>query len=228
MQPYFFPYIGYFQLMRAVEKFVIYDNIQFTKKGWINRNKILLNGRASYITLPLKKDSDYLDIYDRYLAENFQIERKKILRKIESAYRKAPFYENVLPIIKKSLAYENNNLFCFINNSISLVKKYLSIETSIVKSSSINIDHSLKGQDRVLAICKELQASEYINLPGGTSLYSKKRFSDSDIKLKFIYPLSISYQQNALEFIPSLSILDVLMWNPVNKVVEFLDFYDID
>jgi hypothetical protein len=214
--------------MRAAEKFVIYDNIQFTKKGWINRNRILLNGKSSYITLPLKKDSDYLDIYDRYLADNFQIERKKILRKIESAYSKAPFYENILPMINESLAYENTNLFCFINNSISLVKKYLLIETPIVKSSSVNIDPTSKGQDRVLAICKELGASEYINLPGGASLYSKKSFTDSDIKLKFIYPSSISYQQNALEFIPSLSILDVLMWNPVKKAIDFLEFYDID
>ena len=88
MQPYLFPYIGYFQLMNAVDEFVIYDNIEFTKKGWINRNRILVNGRDSFITVPLKKDSDYLDVRDRYLADSWPSERVTILYRIKQSYRR--------------------------------------------------------------------------------------------------------------------------------------------
>src|SRR4030042_5533275 len=93
MQPYFLPYIGYFQLMNAVDEFVIYDNIEFSKKGWINRNRILVNGKDSYITIPLKKDSDYLDVRDRYLAETWSSEKIKMLKRIIGSYRKAPRFD---------------------------------------------------------------------------------------------------------------------------------------
>ena len=79
MQPYFFPYIGYFQLIKSVDEFVIYDNIQYTKKGWINRNRILVNGTDYLISLPLKKDSDYLNVVDRQLAESWEKDRTKLL-----------------------------------------------------------------------------------------------------------------------------------------------------
>ncbi len=93
MQPYFLPYIGYFQLINAVDKFVIYDNIEFTKKGWINRNRILVNGKDEFISLPITKASDFLHANQRYLASNFENEKNKILRKIKESYRKAPYFK---------------------------------------------------------------------------------------------------------------------------------------
>ncbi len=78
MQPYFFPYIGYFQLINTVDEFVVYDNIEFTKKGWINRNRILVNGKDEYITLPIKKDSDFLHVKDRFLAETWSKDSAKM------------------------------------------------------------------------------------------------------------------------------------------------------
>ena len=105
MQPYFFPYIGYFQLMNAVDEFVVYDNIEFTKKGWINRNRILVNGKDFYITLPIKHDSDYLYIIDRLLADTWPIERKKMLNRIIESYRKAPNFNVVFSVIEKVLLF---------------------------------------------------------------------------------------------------------------------------
>ena len=129
MQPYFLPYIGYFQLLNAVDEFVIYDDVEFSKKGWINRNRILVNGKASYITLPLKKDSDYLDVKDRFLADIWQVEREKLLNKLREAYRKAPFFKTAYSLVEDSISFKENNLFKFILNSLNHVKDYLEIKT---------------------------------------------------------------------------------------------------
>ena len=175
MQPYFIPYIGYWQLMAAVDEYVIYDNIQYTKKGWINRNRILQNGSDTYITLPLKKDSDYLDVVDRYISDTF--DRKKLLNQIFSNYKKAPFFEETYELITDVVNYEENNLFRFIYNSIIMIKKHLDINTELIISSTLPVDHSLKGQDKVIDICKKLHATEYYNAIGGMELYSKEKFN---------------------------------------------------
>src|SRR6188768_4511537 len=107
MQPYLFPYIGYFQLMAAVDEFVVYDNIEFTKKGWINRNRILVNGKDTFITLPLKKGSDYLNVNDRYLADSWLTDRTKLMNKVTEAYRKAPQFNLAYPVIKKCIFFED-------------------------------------------------------------------------------------------------------------------------
>ena len=127
MQPYFFPYIGYFQLINAVDEFIVHDNIQYTKKGWINRNRILSNGKDEYITLPLKNDSDYLNIIDRKLADSWPSDRNKILNKIRESYKKAPFYSDAIPLVEECFLYNDNNLFNFIYHSIRQVCNYLNI-----------------------------------------------------------------------------------------------------
>src|SRR5690606_16494989 len=148
MQPYFFPYVGYFQLINAVDKFVIYDNIQFTKKGWINRNRILNNGRDSLFSLPLKKGSDYLNINERRLSDQFDIfEKDKLLRRIKEVYKKAPYYDDTINLIERVFNYQEKNLFKFIYFSIKEVVKHLEITTELLVSSDINIDHNLKSQE---------------------------------------------------------------------------------
>ena len=107
MQPYFFPYIGYWQLMNAVDQFVLYDNIQYTKKGWITRNRFLRDGNAIYFSLPIKKDSDYLNICDRYLTDGFEKEASKILRQIKSAYKRAPHFIDAFDLFEDCLIYKN-------------------------------------------------------------------------------------------------------------------------
>jgi len=227
MQPYIFPYIGYFQLMNAVDEFVVYDNIEFTKKGWINRNRILANGTDSFITIPLKKDSDYLTVKERYLADTWLVERKKILNKINESYKKAPFFNNVYPIVEQCLLFNDINLFRFILNSIEVIKRYLNISTSLTISSSLNIDHNLKAEKKVIEICKIREADTYINAIGGTGLYHKDDFKQQGIKLCFLKTGNINYRQFSNDFIPHLSIIDVMMFNSIDEIKLMLNNYEL-
>lgn len=217
MQPYFFPYIGYFQLIKAVDVFVVYDNIKYTKKGWINRNRILQNGKDMMFSLPLKSDSDYLDVCERELAADFN--RDKMLNQINGAYRRAPYFEQTFPLVERVVRYEDKNLFRFLHNSIIATCKYLVIDTEIRVSSEIAIDHSLKNQDKVLALCEAFGASTYVNAIGGMELYSKETFLDKGIELKFIKSKPFEYTQFGNDFVAWLSIIDVMMFNPKEKII---------
>jgi hypothetical protein len=211
MQPYFLPYIGYFQLIAAADNFIIYDNIEYTKKGWINRNRMLQNNKDIVFSLPLKKDSDYLHIKERELSDSFN--KMKLLNQIRGAYGKAPYFNEVMPLFEAIINYDKNNLFDYIYNSVVLICEYLCINTSIIKSSSVEIDHSLKGEIKVLAFCNKTEAKTYINSIGGLGLYSKQNFVDNRINLKFLQSKPFTYRQFSGEFCPWLSILDVMMFN---------------
>jgi len=225
MQPYFLPYIGYFQLMNAVDQFVVYDNIKFTKRGWFHRNRILVNGTDKMFSIPLKKDSDYLDVAQRELADSFDKESQKIIRTIEASYRKAPYYKEVMPLVEKCFQRSSGNLFRFIHTSLTLLTQFLEIDTDIIISSSIDIDHTLKSQDKVLAICKSLDADTYINAIGGQDLYTAESFRNKGIELRFIKTKPVKYDQFDNEFVPSLSIIDVMMFNSKEKITEYLNHY---
>ena len=225
MQPYFMPYIGYWQLINSVDIFIIYDNIEYTKRGWIRRNRILVSGKDKLFTLPIKKDSDYLSINERYLSSDFEKERNKILNLIHAAYQKAPFFEDVFPVIKDSFFYESSNLFEFIYNSIMKVSRYIGLNTNIVISSSIDMDHNLKCEKRVIEICRRMEGDIYINPIGGVELYNKEDFFKQNIKLKFLKSNDIVYNQYDNEFIPNLSIIDVMMFNSKDEIREMLQEY---
>ena len=227
MQPYFFPYIGYFQLMNAVDVFVVYDDIKYTKKGWINRNRILVNGKDLLFTLPLKKDSDYLDIYQRKISNDFHTESKKILNRIEAAYRKAPYFKEVFSIVTGCILYKEENLFNFIYYSIEKVKTYLDIKTKLIISSEIGIRERLKGEARVISICKQLKTMHYINAIGGVKLYNKDTFLKENIKLNFIKSDEIEYKQFDNIFVPWLSIIDVMMFNSREEIAKMLNSYTL-
>lgn len=225
MQPYFLPYIGYFQLINAVDKFVLYDNIEYTKKGWINRNRILVNGKDEYISIPLKKDSDYLHVNQRFLSDNSLEVMKKNLNKIGEVYRKAPNYTQTMEMLNDVFLDEEKNLFEFIKNSILKTLSFLDIQTPIVISSTIPHQQNLKSEDKVLAICKHQQAQTYINPIGGASLYSHATFKQNQILLQFIKSNPIQYPQFNNEFVPWLSIIDVMMFNSKDKIIEYLSNY---
>jgi len=227
MQPYFLPYIGYFQLMNAVDEMVIYDNVEYTKSGWINRNRILLNGKDVFITIPLKNDSDYLKIKERYLADNWNKEKTKLLNKITEAYRVAPFFKYVIEIVNDCLNYPTINLFEFINNSIEKIKNALSIKTPLVISSSIPIISELKGEQKVISICKARRADVYINPIGGLELYKKDNFKKEAIDLFFLRTADLKYKQFDFEFVKYLSIIDVMMFNSKEKIIEMLNEYEL-
>ena len=216
MQPYFLPYIGYFQLMAAVDVFVIYDNIKYTKKGWINRNRMLQNGSDVTFSLPLKKDSDSLHVVQRELAADF--DRGKLLNKFCGAYARAPYFSQIYPLLERIVAYEDNNLFRYIYHSLVKTCAHLGISTKIHISSDIDIDHGLKGQDKVLALCQALGADIYINAIGGTELYVREDFVAHGIELNFIRSKPFEYPQFGACFVPWLSIVDVMMFNAHDEV----------
>jgi hypothetical protein len=211
MQPYFLPYIGYWQLIAAVDVFVLYDNIKYTKKGWINRNRFLTNGVEAVFSLPLRKDSDFLDVNQRYLADSF--DRENLLNQFREAYRKAPEFSSVMPLLEIIIRNPAANLFEYILGSIRAVCGFLEIKTPLVVSSTIACDHSLKAAERVQAICKTLGADTYVNPVGGLELYSKDDFARNGIDLKFLKALPLEYEQSGNAFVPWLSILDVLVFN---------------
>ncbi len=225
MQAYFMPYIGYFQLINAVDEFVIYDNIQYTKKGWINRNRILQGDGDRYITLPLKKDSDYLDIRERYLSESF--DSRKMLQQIRTIYHKAPYYSDVAEWLEGIISYDDHNLFQYIFHSVKEVCHYLEIKTPIVVSSDMQYDVRLKGQDKVIAICKERNCDRYINAIGGMELYQPAAFEREGMELRFIQTVFQEYPQFKNSFVPALSIIDVLMFNSKEQIKEMLLSYNL-
>ena len=220
MQPYFLPYIGYFQLIGAVDLFIVYDNIKYTKKGWINRNRFLRNGKEAVFSLPLKKDSDTLDVRDREIAADFK--RPKLLNKLREAYRSAPHFDGTFPLVERIVLEEERNLFRFILGSIRAVCGFLGIGTEIVASSSLPVDHALQGEARVVALCRHAGADAYINAIGGRDLYSKEDFGARGIDLKFLRSKPFEYRQFGRAFVPSLSIVDVMMFNSPGAIRERL------
>ena len=222
MQPYFFPYIGYFQLINSVDLFIVYDNIKYTKKGWINRNRMLQNGKDVMFSLPLKSDSDYLDVCDRELAADFK--RDKLLNQIRGAYRHAPYFAPTFALIEEIVRHEDQNLFRFIHHAIVKTCAHLGITTQIRVSSDIAINHGLKNQEKVLALCEEVGAKTYVNAIGGTALYSKNEFLEQGIDLKFIRSNEFEYTQMGNDFMPWLSIVDVLMFNAMENIEREISY----
>jgi hypothetical protein len=224
MQPYFFPYIGYFQLINAVDKYVIYDDVNYISSGWINRNNLLLNGQKHLFTLTL------LGASSNKLINEISVNSKqyKAIKTIETVYKKAPYFEDVFPLVKQIFEYEDKNLARFVGNSITSISGYLNINPVFIYSSDIKEkDCSLKGQSKILQICSILGATEYINAIGGQLLYDKIKFKENKIELKFLRTDSFAYKQFRNEFVPHLSILDVMMFNSVEDIGEMLTKYEL-
>ncbi|MCC9602035.1 WbqC family protein [Stieleria sp. JC731] len=226
MQPYFFPYVGYYQLISAVDAFVVYDNLKYTKKGWINRNRYLEGGRDVTFTIPLQKGSDELHINQRFVADNF--DRLKLVRRVGQAYRKAPNYDSTILLFEKAVMNRKTNLFDFIFDSLLLLVEHLDLKTELIRSSEIAIDHQLRSQDKVIAICRALDATTYINAIGGQTLYASETFRQHGMDLRFIRSEDLQYSQFGQPFQAWLSILDVLMFNSLDRVRSYIaDGYDL-
>lgn len=226
MQPYFMPYIGYWQLMNAVDKYVIYDDVNFIKGGWINRNRILMNGEAKVINLKMNGASPNKLINEVELAGDV-VYNKKLLKTIDSCYKKAPYFVNVYPIIEKIVSQEQANLALHLEYSIRQICDYLSINTEIIVSSIIKKNNDLGGQEKVIEICKTLGADEYINAIGGQALYSYDDFAANRIKLSFLRTGMVEYQQFNNEFVPGLSIIDVMMFNSTEQIQDMLATFEL-
>lgn len=226
MQPYFLPYIGYFQLIAAVDKFVVFDDVNYINRGWINRNRLLLNGAPHIFTVPLRGASQNKLICEIDLDDG-QGWREKLLRTIRQTYGKAPHYDQVSALLKSLINYPSIRLDEFLLNSLSKIVSYLSLDVEIVSSSRIYENAHLKGQERILDICRQEQADTYINPIGGVNLYDRTSFSKQRVQLYFLSSRQISYSQSKDEHVPWLSIMDALMFNEPAAVRQLLTERDL-
>ncbi len=226
MQPYFFPYLGYWQLIKVVDKYVIYDDVNYIKNGWINRNFILLNGQKHLLTLPLDGASPFELINNTRIIQNEKV-KLKLLRTLSNAYSKAPFYNEIYPIVEATIMHKSLNISEALIYSIRNIVEYLDLDTEIIISSEINKKLELKAQDKVIDIVKYLEGDTYINAIGGQELYNRDDFKSDGIDLYFLKMHNISYQQLKNDFVPNLSIIDVLMFNSPEAVREMLDDYEL-
>lgn len=226
MQPYFFPYLGYFQLLRAVDKFVFYDDVNFIKGGWVNRNRLLINSQPNYFNAATVNASPNKLISQIELNPSNHW-REKLLKTIKSGYGKAPQFREVLPLLENLIRIETNSLSEFNINSIKGIADYLDL-TAETEVSSLKYDNrELRGAERVLDICRKNQADIYINPVGGQELYEKEKFGQYGVELHFIQMCVINYKQFKVEFVPHLSIIDVLMFNEKEVVQKFIANYTL-
>lgn len=224
MQPYFFPYIGYWQLVNAVDKYVVFDDVNYIKRGWINRNRILFNGKPRYFNVYLKGVSQNKLINEIEVDNDEKLIRKNISI-ITEAYRKAPFFQEIFPLIESILYNETKNLARYNANILYSINKYLGIQTEIIFSSEIKKSNYLKGQEKIINICKELRATDYYNAIGGRELYTQEKFLQNGMDIFFLCPKHIEYKQFGNDFYENLSIIDVMMFNPKEKIQSFLSDY---
>ena len=226
MQPYLFPYIGYFQLINAVDLFVFYNDVNFIRKGWINRNRILVNGKEHLFTIPCRDISQNRLICETAIVFDSR-EQSKLLETIQQAYKKAPFFTAIYKIVEKVLLANYTHIDAMAIASITEVCEHLSMGTQFKESKKQYNNQELAAADRIIDICLKEKAGEYINAEGGTGLYSKDQFSHSGIKLNFLETKLLSYRQLDNEFVPSLSIIDVLMFNSKDDVRQMLHSFEL-
>lgn len=221
MQPYFCPYLGYFQLMRGVDRFVLLDDVNFIVRGWINRNQILLNHAAHIFTLPVVGASQNARICDLSLSDDVKW-RDRLLKTIRQAYARAPHLEPTMNLLESMLHFADNNLAAFVGNSLRLAAQQLGLRCEILQSSAVLPQSSLRGQDRIIALCRALGATEYVNPPGGKALYRSSDFRKNGIALHFLDPELTPYPQFGQPFVPGLSLIDALMFNGAQGVSQQL------
>lgn len=225
MQPYFMPYIGYFQLMKAVDKYVVYNDVNYTKNGWVARNNILVDKQKHLFSINLQGASQNKHFTDIQIGDDF----KKLIKTLEYNYSKAPFFNSVMELMNTILSFPNKRLDLFLSNSFKLILSYLDIQTELILSSDIEKDNSLKGTDKILEICKKLDADTYYNAIGGQELYDREVFRNHNIALHFVQTdANLSYRQfNHMTFVPNLSIIDILMFNSPLETNRLLDQYKL-
>lgn len=221
MQPYFFPYIGYFQLLAHSDLFVVYDDVSFIKQGWINRNRIMINGESKYLTIPCKKISSNISI--RHINHDLT-ERviSKLLKKIRLAYQAAPFFDDVFPLIELVLNTQTSSISELASRSLQETCRYLQIDIPFKFSSKSYDNGELNRSDRLIDICRIEHASYYLNSLGGRGLYDGEYFESWGIRLQLLEPEITHYHQFDNTFIPGLSIIDVMMFNAPERIKQMV------
>ncbi len=223
MQPYIFPYLGYFQLVCAADKFIFLDDVGFIKQGWIHRNNILLNKRSYRFTIPIQNSSSNVNIAATLVSEKPNNWHFKLLETIRHAYKKTHYFESVYPLIENVfLDCSNKSVSSVAIKSIQSVLEYVGIDSFFWSSSTIYNNQNLKLEPRIINICEAESATIYMNAVGGQKFLKKEIFNTHNIKLNFVKPTLEPYSQNATQFQAGLSIIDVLMYNSPKNVKEML------
>lgn len=226
MQPYFFPYLGYFQLLQAVDRWVVFDDIQYVNRGWINRNRVLHPNPEKewqYVTVPLHKLGRFDRICDVAIKQELKWQ-DELLGKLTAYRKRAPFYDQTMEFVSSCLLIKESNLSKFVVHTLKETASYLGIDTPITVQSELVLDlHDIEHAGQwALRIAEELGASEYVNPLGGVAVFRDHEFSQAGIDLNFLRPCLADYSQRREKFLPGLSIIDVLMWNDRAEVRDML------
>lgn len=228
MQPYFYPYLGYWQLMNMADEYILYDDVNYIKGGWINRNRIKINGADALVGISVRKASQNKKINELEIALTPE-DREKLILKMRSAYAKAPYFEDVMALFEKTLYCDKTNLAEFLAYCNRETAAYMGITTPILSATELGLDHTNRAQQRIIDICMERGADTYVNAIGGKELYSADAFQAAGLELGFLrMDPDIVYPQGKGDFIPYLSILDVLMYNSKEEVQVLLNRYTIE
>jgi hypothetical protein len=228
MQPYLFPYLGYFQLVHWAEIFVCYNDVQFIKGGWINRNNILVGKKKHLFVFSIEKSSVHAKINERVFdVKKIESEKKRFIKTLTLEYSKAPYFNEVIQLIEKILDSFEANLSNSIYQSLILISEFLGINTRFINSDSLDYDRTVTAQQKVLDICSKLNATHYTNPIGGIELYDKNEFEKNNLKLNFISTHPIKYNQFNNDFVSNLSMIDVMMFNSKDTIKDFLEQYDL-
>lgn len=223
LQPYVFPYIGYFQLVGAVDQFVFLDDVNFIKKGWINRNFIFSRQGPLLFTIPLKNASQNQTILESAVFQD-GIWSKKLLKQLEQNYSKAPYFKDVFNLVEAVLSQRPISIAEMAIDSIKAVMAYLALPMNSMRSSQ-RFSNDLRGEARIIDICQSLEAGSYINPIGGIELYANRKFAEVGIELRFLKSRASTYLQFGSSSQQPYSMIDVLMFNSPSEVrammVEF-------
>lgn len=219
MQPYFFPYLGYFQLISRSDRFILFDDVQYIRHGWINRNRILKPGGGwQYVVAPLQKHRQTDLIKDISFHED-DAWKEKIVRQLEHYKKKAPHYRETMELLNRCFQLSDTHVTRYNAAVLELICRTLGVPFTIEISSQMNLDYSNVNDagEWALKICEQIGAKEYINPPGGKDLFDPMKFEKAGIKLNFLSPALSSYNQRQEPFEPGLSIIDVLMYNGIDN-----------
>jgi hypothetical protein len=226
MQPYFFPYLGYFSLMAAVDVFVAYDNVQYSRPGWINRNRILRDGAAEWWTAVLTDAPHRHDINQRHYRD-WPVQRQALLQRLRDRYRKAPRRDAALALVAAVLPEDEPNVARCNARLLAGLATALGLGCRLRLASELPHDRTLRGEDRVIALCQAIGARTYVNSPGGMALYDANRFAAAGIELRFVRATPAPYPQAGEAFVPWLSIVDLLMFLPLDEVARRVQQYEL-
>jgi len=247
MQPYFFPYLGYFQCIHAVDRYILYDNINYIKEQWVHRNRILINMSPRYLRLVLVKKSSFIKIRDTKLVANPSW-RKENLKSLFLGYKSAPYFDQVYPVMESLMMYDTDSLSDFNSIAIIQIATLLEIPTKIVPNSAsyFDIEEKLANPEslevltkkyrltdyaqkklRIFEICSKENATTFINAIGGQELYHKSEFLQNGIQLLFVNSHDYTYDQNSDQFHPHLSIIDVLFHCGVEGTKKMIPNYTL-